>query len=455
MLERVICRRGDADGPRRHLLGAGEHHRQLPLRARRLDGDAGRLDGEEVPRRVRGGDRVGAREVEESARGRLAGSSRARSATRSPCRRRPRGDGARGHDAGRRRQAGRRRDPGLLLRAEARRAGRRLPHVPGRDRGHAEAADRLLDAGPRRDGRLHPDRPGQARRRTRSSSSCSSTTRSTARSATRAASARCRTSRWAGARGAAASPTPSATSRSRWRSRRSSRSTASAASSATAACASARRSPRTSSCSCSSAATGPTSAPSTTAPTSRPSTATSSSSARSGALTSDAYRFRARPWDIEDAGSICTLCPSQCNVSFTVRDEKVLRVLARDNHEVDDGWLCDKGRFGFQMLASDERITEPMVRDGGNLREAELGRGDRGAAGRARPRPRQGRGDRRRRASNEEGYLVQRILRGALGSAARRPRARGGVRRASLLASSRAPGARRHGPTSTSPTPCS
>ena len=63
----------------------------------------------------------------------------------------------------RRRQAGRRRDPGLLLRAEARRAGRRLPHVPGRDRGDPETADLLLDPGPRRHGRPHPHRAGQAR----------------------------------------------------------------------------------------------------------------------------------------------------------------------------------------------------------------------------------------------------------------------------------------------------
>ena len=59
------------------------------------------------------------------------------------------------------------------------------------------------------------------------------------------------------------------------------------------------------------------------------------------------YRFRARPWDIEDAGSVCTLCPSQCNVTLTVRDERVLRVLAREHHEVDDGWLCDRGRFAY------------------------------------------------------------------------------------------------------------
>ena len=89
-----------------------------------------------------------------------------------------------------------------------------------------------------------------------------------------------------------------------------------------------------------------------------------------GALTSDAYRFRARPWDIEDAGSICTLCPSQCNVILTVRDERIERVLARDHPEVDDGWLCDKGRFGYQMAESEQRITQPLVRQGGELRPA-------------------------------------------------------------------------------------
>ena len=76
-----------------------------------------------------------------------------------------------------------------------------------------------------------------------------------------------------------------------------------------------------------------------------------------GALTSYTYRFRARPWDIEHAGSVCTLCPSQCNVSFTVRDEEVKRVVARDNPDVDDGWLCDRGRYGFEMFGAEERVT--------------------------------------------------------------------------------------------------
>ncbi|OLE38374.1 MAG: hypothetical protein AUG48_02010, partial [Actinobacteria bacterium 13_1_20CM_3_68_9] len=135
-----------------------------------------------------------------------------------------------------------------------------------------------------------------------------------------------------------------------------------------------------------------------------------------GALTAEAYRFRARPWDIEDAASVCTLCPSQCNVLLTVRDERIQRVLARDNPAVDDGWLCDKGRFGFQMIESGERITEPMVRAGGELRPASWKEAlEAAAAGLRRA------GERTAAivggsSSNEEGYLTQRIVRGALGS---------------------------------------
>jgi NADH-quinone oxidoreductase subunit G len=90
-----------------------------------------------------------------------------------------------------------------------------------------------------------------------------------------------------------------------------------------------------------------------------------------GALTSTAYRFRARPWDIENAGTVCGLCPAQCNVEFSVRDDmKVLRVYdARQNEGVEDGWLCDKGRYGYQTVNSTDRVTRPMMREGGTWHE--------------------------------------------------------------------------------------
>ncbi len=135
-----------------------------------------------------------------------------------------------------------------------------------------------------------------------------------------------------------------------------------------------------------------------------------------GALTSRPYRFRARPWDIEGAGSVCTLCPAQCNVTITVRDERALRVLARENTEVDDGWLCDKGRFAYQSFHSDERITEPLIRDGGQLRPVTWERAlQEAAAGLARA------GSHAAalaggQSTGEEGYLLARLMREGLGS---------------------------------------
>ena len=148
-----------------------------------------------------------------------------------------------------------------------------------------------------------------------------------------------------------------------------------------------------------------------------------------GALTNYTYRFRARPWDIEQAGSVCTLCPSQCNVSFTVRDEQVKRVIARDNPEVDDGWLCDRGRYGFSMFAAEERIDGPRLKGGAAtdwetaIAKAAEGLKAAGAASAAIV------GD----ASNEEGYLIQRIMREALGSPNVDSCAAEGPRRETLL----------------------
>ncbi len=147
-----------------------------------------------------------------------------------------------------------------------------------------------------------------------------------------------------------------------------------------------------------------------------------------GALTSYTYRFRARPWDIEQAGSVCTLCPSQCNVSFTVRDEQVKRVIARDNPDVDDGWLCDRGRYGFEMFAAEERVSGPRLRGGPiswdeAIAKAAAGLKTGGGTAAAIV------GD----ASNEEGYLVQRIMREALDSPHVESRISGGPSRGTLL----------------------
>jgi NADH-quinone oxidoreductase subunit G len=135
-----------------------------------------------------------------------------------------------------------------------------------------------------------------------------------------------------------------------------------------------------------------------------------------GALTALPYRFRARPWDVEDAGTVCTLCPSQCNVTLTIRDEQVLRALARENPEVDDGWLCDRGRFVREQIHGSQRITQPLVRDGGRLRPVSWERAleEAGAALR-RAGARTGAliGG---QTTNEEAFLLSRLMREGLQS---------------------------------------
>ena len=135
-----------------------------------------------------------------------------------------------------------------------------------------------------------------------------------------------------------------------------------------------------------------------------------------GALTSRAYRFRARPWDIEGAGTVCTLCPAQCNVELTVRDERVMRVLSRDHDDVDDGWLCDKGRFAYQSVHTDERLTQPMVREGTSLQPASWEKALAAAAGALKKAGAKTAALAGGETTNEEAFLLARLLREGLGS---------------------------------------
>lgn len=84
-----------------------------------------------------------------------------------------------------------------------------------------------------------------------------------------------------------------------------------------------------------------------------------------GALTAEPYRFVARPFDLSSADSVCQHCSAGCNVRIDLRRGSVVRVLARDNAEVNDAWTCDKGRFAFRHADLPQRVTMPLIRDRG------------------------------------------------------------------------------------------
>ncbi len=116
-----------------------------------------------------------------------------------------------------------------------------------------------------------------------------------------------------------------------------------------------------------------------------------------GALTAKPYRFKARPWDLSQVESTCTGCSVGCRVTVEASRNQVLRYQGVDSDPVNWGWLCDKGRFGFEAVNSPHRIAEPLVRTGEDLVRGPLvpgaRRGDRRDPGRTRQRERcRGRG---------------------------------------------------------------
>jgi len=89
-----------------------------------------------------------------------------------------------------------------------------------------------------------------------------------------------------------------------------------------------------------------------------------------GALTATAYRFRARPWDLQAAESTCPHCSVGCRISVQSSQNQVLRFQGVDVDSTNQGWLCDKGRFGFEYLNSPDRLSTPKMAGDDGLQEA-------------------------------------------------------------------------------------
>jgi NADH-quinone oxidoreductase subunit G len=84
-----------------------------------------------------------------------------------------------------------------------------------------------------------------------------------------------------------------------------------------------------------------------------------------GALTASSYRFAARPFDLASADTVCPHCACGCNLRVDLRRGEVVRHLARDNLEVNDAWLCDKGRFAHRFPDAVNRLATPLLRTPG------------------------------------------------------------------------------------------
>ena len=136
-----------------------------------------------------------------------------------------------------------------------------------------------------------------------------------------------------------------------------------------------------------------------------------------GTMISKPFKFRARPWELRKTRSVCTLCPSQCQIDIHVKNNEIYRITSDDDTTSNRGTLCIGGFFGYGYVNSDKRLTSPLIEEkkvswDTALEQvvAEISRikkesGSDAIAGLSSPR-----------LSNEENYLFQKLFRAAIGS---------------------------------------
>ena len=86
-----------------------------------------------------------------------------------------------------------------------------------------------------------------------------------------------------------------------------------------------------------------------------------------GALTAKTYRFKARPWDLEQTESTCTSCSVGCRTVVQSSRDELVRYQGVDIDPVNWGWLCDRGRYNFESVNSPNRLTSPLMKNGSDL----------------------------------------------------------------------------------------
>jgi NADH-quinone oxidoreductase subunit G len=88
-----------------------------------------------------------------------------------------------------------------------------------------------------------------------------------------------------------------------------------------------------------------------------------------GALTSGAYRYKTRPWEMTHVGTICAHCSDGCQTTLGVRNDRIIRGTNRDRSGINGEFLCIKGRYGFDFYDHPERLQSPLMRVEGELKE--------------------------------------------------------------------------------------
>lgn len=140
-----------------------------------------------------------------------------------------------------------------------------------------------------------------------------------------------------------------------------------------------------------------------------------------GALTENLSRYKGRPWLVERVMTTCTYCGCGCQLELNVLNNRVIGMTTNDDVGVNQGSLCVKGRFGYEFIGSEERLTKPLIKRSGTLQEASweeaLGLvAERFKSIKQEFGPDAVAGLSSARCTNEENYLFQKFMRAVIGT---------------------------------------
>jgi len=140
-----------------------------------------------------------------------------------------------------------------------------------------------------------------------------------------------------------------------------------------------------------------------------------------GALTSGTYRYKTRPWELAYTGTICNHCGDGCKTTLSIRNNEIIRANNRDHTGINGEFLCGKGRFGWDFVNSNQRLTVPLIRrngkqDSSTWEEALALTAERLTGVLAQHGPESIAVIGSNRTTNEENYLLQRFARTVLGT---------------------------------------
>jgi NADH-quinone oxidoreductase subunit G len=140
-----------------------------------------------------------------------------------------------------------------------------------------------------------------------------------------------------------------------------------------------------------------------------------------GALTSGTYRYHTRPWEMQYVSTVCAHCSNGCKTTLSVRNNEIIRANNRDLSGYNGDFLCVKGRYGFDFTRHPERVSQPLIRLGGNLQPASWEETLQTVASRLAAIRKQNGPDAiafygSNRTTNEENYLLGRIARASIGT---------------------------------------